>query len=115
MLEAPATTGNDCSRRHRWPTRATTYRFENASWEIDGIDLRALFESLGYTGTTPRVDRFLTVTTGAVPADTVMWLMPTVAVARTDPLTLHGATPSTPTDSFFLFQYPSERFKRVPR
>ena len=73
--------------------------------DTDGIDLRALFDSTGYAGTNPRADGFLTVTTGAVPTDTLVWVDANGGADSFTPvLTLHGVTPSTLIDSFFLFQ-----------
>ena len=79
--------------------------FDTRAGTNDGIDLRPLFDGLGYSGTTPRADGWMTVTTGAVPTDSVVWIDPNGGGNSFTPLlTLHEVAPATLTDSFFLFQ-----------
>ena len=79
--------------------------FDTRPGDTDGIDLRSLFDSTGYAGTTPRLDGFLRVSQGATPTDTVVSIDPNGGGDAFSVLvTLHGVTPATLTDSFFLFQ-----------
>jgi Ca2+-binding RTX toxin-like protein len=79
--------------------------FDARRGDADGIDLRALFDNIGYAGTTPRLDGVLSVSEGARPTDAVVSI-------DTDGggdafgvlLTVHGVTPASLTDAFFLFQ-----------
>jgi Ca2+-binding RTX toxin-like protein len=71
----------------------------------DGIDLRPLFDSLGYAGVNPRGDGFLAVTTSASPIDAQVWIDANGGGDSYSPLvTLYGVAPATLTDAFFLFQ-----------
>ena len=74
--------------------------------ENDGIDLRSLFASLGYSGNTPRAEgtNLLQVTQSG--ADTLVQIDPDGAPGPegfTTLVTLVGVTATTITDSFFLF------------
>ena len=83
----------------------TIYGFDTRLGNTDGIDLRPLFDALGYTGNAARADGWLTVTTGNTPADAVIWVdangggnsyVPLLAVA--------GVAPAALTDSLLLIQ-----------
>jgi hypothetical protein len=79
--------------------------FDTRPGDIDRIDLRALFDASGYGGVTPRSDGFLSVSQGATPNDTVVWIDPDGGGNSFGALvTLHGVAPATVTDAFFLFQ-----------
>jgi Ca2+-binding RTX toxin-like protein len=73
--------------------------------ENDGIDLRPLFDALGYAGTTPRSANMLRLVQSG--ADSLVQIDPDGVLTLQDYttlLTLMGVTASTLTDNFFLFQ-----------
>ena len=83
----------------------TIYGFDSRVGDADGIDLRPLFDALGYTGTTARADGWLTVTTGASSADSVVWIDANGGGNSFTPLvTVTGVAPAVLTDAFFLIQ-----------
>lgn len=79
--------------------------FDTRLGNTDGIDLRPLFDALGYTDTNPRAAGFMTVTTGPTPSDAVVFIDANGGGDSYAPLlTLYGVSPATLTDAFFLFQ-----------
>ena len=81
------------------------YGFDIRPGDADSFDLRLLFDSLGYTGTAARADGWLTVTSGATPADAVVWVDPDGGGNSFIPLlTVVGVAPPVLTDAFFLIQ-----------
>ena len=79
--------------------------FDTRPGDTDGIDLRALFDNIGYSALTPRLNGFMSVTQGATPTDAVVSIDTNGGGDSYSVLvTLHGVSPATLTDSFFLFQ-----------
>ena len=79
--------------------------FDTRPGDTDGIDLRALFDSAGYSGMTPRLNGFMSATQGATPTDAVISIDTNGGGDSFGVLlTLHGVTPASLTDAFFLFQ-----------
>jgi len=83
----------------------TIYGFDPRAGDSDGIDLRPLFDALGYTGTAARADGWLTVTTGDTPGDSVVWIDSDGGGNSYVPLiTVAGVAPAALTDAFLLIQ-----------
>jgi len=83
----------------------TIYGFDARAGNTDGIDLRPLFDALGYTGTAARADGWLAVTTGARPADSVVWIDANGGGNSYVPLvTVAGVAPAALSDALFLIQ-----------
>ena len=79
--------------------------FDTRAGDTDGIDLRALFDNIGYSALTPRLNGFMNVTQGATSTDTLISIDTNGGGDSFSVLlTLHGVTPATLTDAFFLFQ-----------
>jgi len=101
-----ATTGNDTFVYTSMADAGDIiYGFDTRAGNTDSIDLRPLFDALGYTGTTARADGFLTVTTGATPSDAVVWVDANGGGNSYVPLlTVAGVAPEVLSDAFFQFQ-----------
>ncbi len=83
------------------------YGFDTRPGETDGIDLRPLFDALGYAGATPRAVGTNILQVMQSGADTLVQIDPDGAPGAqgyTTLVTLVGVTAATVTDSFFLFQ-----------
>ncbi len=102
-----ATVGSDLFVYHSMADAGDSiYGFDTRTGDNDGIDLRALFDTLGYGGTTPRATgtNLLQVTQSG--ADTLIQIDPDGAPGPegfSTLVTLVGVTATTITDSFFLF------------
>ena len=76
--------------------------FDTRAGDTDGIDLRALFDNIGYSALTPRLNGFMSVTQGATPTDTVISIDTNGGGDSFSVLlTLHGVTPATPDGQLF--------------
>src|SRR5205814_2296336 len=78
-----ATTGNDVFLYTAMADAGdTVYGFDTRRGEADTIDLRPLFDALGYAGTTARAGGWLAVTTGTTPNRFSLWMEPNEALRR---------------------------------
>jgi len=83
----------------------TIYGFDIRPGDNDGIDLRPLFDALGYAGTTARADGYLRISQSG--ADALVEIDANGAAGGADfvtMITLIDRTAADITDSFFLFQ-----------